>query len=164
MADRLTQLQDCLDQVRFHPFYHHFHPTIPLTPIPTNQLATQFYASLRYLSTHHSSSSTLPPSPHVAPFPATDTNPHQRPDTPTTFAAAQRELATDLVEKVQEIEYLTGTLPGLDKSEESQVRRIRELEQELRMVEEERKAAVGERNECLGVLEEVIARVGRVKD
>ncbi|KAL8889700.1 MAG: hypothetical protein Q9215_003054 [Flavoplaca cf. flavocitrina] len=141
MADRLTQLQDCLDQ-----------------------LATQFYASLRYLSTHHSSSSTLPPSPHVAPFPATNTNPHQRPDTPTTFAAAQRELATDLVEKVQEIEYLTGTLPGLDKSEESQVKKIRELEQELRRVEEERKAAVGERKKCLGVLEEVIGKVGRVKD
>ena len=68
------------------------------------------------------------------------------------------------MEKVQEIEYLTGTLPGLDKSEESQVRKIRELEQELRRVEEERKAAVGERKKCLGVLEEVIGKVGRVKD
>ncbi|KAL8672298.1 MAG: hypothetical protein Q9168_003241, partial [Polycauliona sp. 1 TL-2023] len=126
-------------------------------------LATQFYASLRYLSTHHSSTSTLAPNPHVPPFPATDTNPQQRPDTPTTFASAQRELATDLVEKVKEIEHLTGTLQGSDKSEESQVERIRELEQELSRVEEERKAAVREREECLERLEDVIARVGRVE-
>ncbi|KAL8847505.1 MAG: hypothetical protein Q9221_007460 [Calogaya cf. arnoldii] len=139
MADRLTQLQDCLDH-----------------------LATQFYASLRYLSSHHPSSSTLPPNPHVPPFPATDTNPHQRPDTPTTFAGAQRELASDLVEKVKEIESLTGMLPGLDKSEENQVNRIRELEEVLRTVEDERRAAVSERDECLGRLEEVIGRVGKV--
>lgn len=67
------------------------------------------------------------------------------------------------MEKVKEIEYLTGTLPGLEKSEESQVTRIRELEEELRMVEDERKAAVSEREECLERLEEVIGRVGRVK-
>ncbi|CAL8575847.1 hypothetical protein XPA_001748 [Xanthoria parietina] len=140
MPDRLTQLQDCLEQ-----------------------LATQFYASLRYLSSHHSSSSTLPPNPHVPPFPPSDTNPHQRPDTPTSFAGAQRELASDLVEKVKEIEGLTGMLPGLEKSEESQVARLRELEEELRMAENERKAAVSERAECLERLEGVIGRVGRVK-
>ncbi|KAL9000384.1 MAG: hypothetical protein Q9169_000901 [Polycauliona sp. 2 TL-2023] len=140
MSDPLTQLQDCLDQ-----------------------LATQFYASLRYLSTHHSSVSTLPPNPHIPPFPATDTNPLQRPDTPTTFANAQRELATDLVEKVKEIEQLTGTLPGLGKKEESQVERIRELEEELRRVEDERKGAVREREECLERLEELIGRVAKVE-
>lgn len=68
-----------------------------------------------------------------------------------------------MVEKVKEIEYLTGTLPGLEKSEESQVTRIGKLEEELRMVEDERKAAVSEREECLERLEEVIGRVGRVK-
>ncbi|KAL8779296.1 MAG: hypothetical protein Q9213_007009 [Squamulea squamosa] len=140
MADRLTQLQECLDQ-----------------------LATQFYASLRYLSTHHPTSSTLPQNPHAPPFPATDTDPHQRPNTPTTFAGAQRELATDLVEKVKEIEYLTGMLPGLEKSEESQVNRIRELEEDLRRVEDERRRAVGEKEQWVERIEEAIGRVGRVE-
>ena len=66
------------------------------------------------------------------------------------------------MEKVKEIESLTGMLPGLDKSEENQVNRIRELEEVLRTVEDERRAAVSERDECLGRLEEVIGRVGKV--
>ena len=52
----------------------------------------------------------------------------------------------------------------MNKSEESQVIRIRELEEDLRRVEKERKAALGEREECLALLEELIGKVGRVKD
>ncbi|KAL8682461.1 MAG: hypothetical protein Q9186_001504 [Xanthomendoza sp. 1 TL-2023] len=139
MADILTQLQDCLDQ-----------------------LSTQFYASYRYLTTHHPSLPTLPPNPHNPPFPASDHNPHQRPDTPTTFASAQGELASDLVEKVKEIEFLISQLPGLESSEESQVERIRQLEDELKKVEGERGAAVRKRDEWVEVLEGLISRVGRL--
>lgn len=63
---------------------------------------------------------------------------------------------------MKEIEYLIDMLPGLEKSEESQVKRIRQLEEELRVVEGERKGAVEEREKWLGRLEEVIARVGAV--
>ncbi|KAL8693736.1 MAG: hypothetical protein Q9218_001481 [Villophora microphyllina] len=156
-TDRLTQIQDCLDQ-----------------------LALQFYASLRYLSTHHSTSSFSPPHPQNAQNQAPQNNPdpnsssahpptnsladiapEQRPDTPTTFAAAQQELAHDLILKVKQIEELVGTLPGLERNEEVQRERLKELEQELKMMEEERKGAVGEREKWVGVLEGVISRVGR---
>ncbi|KAL8642610.1 MAG: hypothetical protein Q9228_000703 [Teloschistes exilis] len=170
-TDRLTQLQDCLDQ-----------------------LALQFYASLRYLSTHHPASSfstpqiqnsqnptsqsttqadsTQPPygstdnnvtssSAAAAPPNILDIAPEQRPDTPRTFAAAQQELAHDLILKVKQIEELVGTLPGLERNEEVQRERLKELEQELKMVEEDRRGAVGEREEWLGRLEGVISRVGR---
>ncbi|KAA6410017.1 MAG: Mediator subunit Med21 [Lasallia pustulata] len=106
MADRLTQLQDCFDQ-----------------------LATQFYASLRYISTHHppSTSNNQPAAP-AAPDPnSQDPNP-PRPDSPSTFAAAQRELAHDLVLKEQQNEYLISVLPGIGTSEKEQEERIRVLE------------------------------------
>ncbi|KAL8631362.1 hypothetical protein Q9189_002872 [Teloschistes chrysophthalmus] len=172
-TDRLTQLQDCLDQ-----------------------LALQFYASLRYLSTHHPTSTFSPPQTQNSqnptsqsttqadstqqPYGSTDNNnvnsssaaatappnildiaPEQRPDTPRTFAAAQQELAHDLILKVKQIEELVGTLPGLERNEEVQRERLKELERELEVVEEDRRGAVREREEWLGRLEGVISRVGR---
>lgn len=67
-----------------------------------------------------------------------------RPDSPRTFAARQRELARDLVIKEQQIEYLISVLPGIGSSEAEQEKRIRELERELRGVEEERQRRVKE--------------------
>ncbi|KAL8941564.1 MAG: hypothetical protein Q9216_002154, partial [Gyalolechia sp. 2 TL-2023] len=84
-----------------------------------------------------------------------------RPDSPTTLQAAQKELAADLVLKVKEIEELVGTLPGLDKNEEVQRDRIRELNGELKLAEEERRIAVAEREVWVEKVEGAIARVGR---
>ncbi|GCB18797.1 mediator of RNA polymerase II transcription subunit 21 [Aspergillus awamori] len=177
MADILTQLQTCLDQ-----------------------LATQFYATLCYLTTYHDNIPATPPptstTPSAAPLlakipknastppvpasapraaqsqsqasppPPDTTNPQTggqnadpqqqspdgeglpAPDSPATFAARQRELARDLVIKEQQIEYLISVLPGIDSSEAEQERRIRELEGELRVVEGVRE----ERRRELGVL------------
>ncbi|KAL4941257.1 mediator complex, subunit Med21 [Aspergillus oleicola] len=182
MADILTQLQTCLDQ-----------------------LATQFYATIGYLTTYHDNSPALPPSnptsaPALAKIQKNSSNPPipasaaailnntsqgspsgagtaggggggvtpgpvlntaggagggeteaageeglpPRPDSPRTFAARQRELARDLVIKEQQIEYLISVLPGIGSSEAEQEKRIRELEGELRGVEEERERRVRE--------------------
>ncbi|KAL2851981.1 mediator complex, subunit Med21 [Aspergillus pseudoustus] len=169
MADILTQLQTCLDQ-----------------------LATQFYATIGYLTTYHDNSpATLPETPGAAPALAkiqkNSTNPPipasaaailansqgspsgagagaattpgptmatapgvedpslpPRPDSPRTFAARQRELARDLVIKEQQIEYLVSVLPGIGSSEAEQEGRIRTLEKELRAAEEERAKRVQE--------------------
>ncbi|KAI9672510.1 MAG: RNA polymerase II mediator complex subunit [Caeruleum heppii] len=136
MADRLTQLQDALDD-----------------------LATQFYASIRYLSTHHAPPHPIPvdQNPHVPPPP-----PPPPPDDPRTFAAAQRELARDLVLKEQQIEYLIGVLPGIGTSEKEQTERLRVLERELRDAERERRQAVEERERVVARLDEVIREVRRV--
>lgn len=67
-----------------------------------------------------------------------------RPDSPRTFSARQRELARDLIIKEQQIEYLISVLPGIGSSEAEQEKRIRELERELRGVEEERQRRVKE--------------------
>ncbi|MCJ1402421.1 RNA polymerase II mediator complex subunit [Xylographa trunciseda] len=171
MADRLTQLSDCLDQVHL-PLPRT--TKVPLTP--AIQLSTQFYASLRYITTHHPSPSLPRPSspsntqPPDAPATTTNSSTHdevpgspgQRPDTPDTFAAATRELARDLVLKQKQIEALIGALPGIEKSEEEQKGRIRGLEAELRRMARERVEVVREKEMLVRRVEDVIVKVRRV--
>ncbi|KAI5288656.1 RNA polymerase II mediator complex subunit [Ascosphaera aggregata] len=166
MADVLTQLQACLDQ-----------------------LATQFYASLCYITTYHDHSPAivpdvpsyaprqtkipknpppgvtqvpqplqLPPDEQAAqdrdkaerkakiknaieqgqPIPSEALPTGPQPDPPHLFQRRMRELARDLILKEQQFEYLVGMLPGAERSEDEQVRRIKELGEELRGVEWER--------------------------
>ncbi|CAI7669696.1 unnamed protein product [Penicillium manginii] len=178
MADILTQLQTCLDQ-----------------------LATQFYATLGYLSTYHDNSPAIPPNvPNAAPalskmtknttsppIPASvagagasgpaasppppppqqpgagaglqDPDQPPEPDSARTFASRQRELARDLIIKEQQIEYLISVLPGIGTSEAEQEAKIRELEVQLRDVEGKREAKALELRKLRGKLENVLGAV-----
>lgn len=78
------------------------------------------------------------------------------------FRLGQEELARDLVYKEQQIEYLAGRLPGLENSEQDQERLVRELEEELKVAEVQRKEAVRERDEMLAKLDSVIQSIRRV--
>jgi len=134
MADRLTQLQDAVDQ-----------------------LAHQFVACLYYINQHHDLK-TVNASDKVRDV-ATDTDVEPYPA--ETFKAGQRELAQDLILKEQQIEYLISILPGLDHSEEDQEEKIQRLEEELKAIEEKRKVAVKEKEALLIRLDEVIRNVKR---
>jgi mediator of RNA polymerase II transcription subunit 21 len=139
MADRLTQLQDCLDQ-----------------------FLVQMFATIRYIDTHHSYqhidgqidqfspiTDSLPSQTDATPHtisqqsqptqttePASSSNPH--PDPPSLFTQRLSELAQDLVLKEQQIEALVAALPGMGSSQEAQEARLKELDDELRTVEAER--------------------------
>ncbi|KAG9530962.1 hypothetical protein KCU93_g2140, partial [Aureobasidium melanogenum] len=172
MADRLTQLQDCLDD-----------------------LATQMFASIRYIQTRHQFASIpaqpdmsdptapnapAPLQPNAAPNTLTasaaeqggpdaaalqqqqDPNHTPGPDDPATFQAALRELARDLVLKEQQIEYLISVLPGIGESEANQSQRIQALEKELREADQERKVALAEREAMLDKLGALAAECKRV--
>lgn len=84
------------------------------------------------------------------------------PDAPDDFNAALHELAQSLVLQEQQIEYLINSLPGLGNSEESQTRRMRELEAELRQVEQERARAEEVKERMVDVVGEVLAGIKRV--
>jgi mediator of RNA polymerase II transcription subunit 21 len=84
------------------------------------------------------------------------------PKDPQAFNAALYELARDLVIKEQQIEYLINSLPGLGNSEADQVRRMRELEVELREVEAERAKAEVEREALVEGLSKVIVGIKRM--
>ncbi|KAI1840082.1 hypothetical protein JX265_013004 [Neoarthrinium moseri] len=137
MGDRLTQLQDAVDQ-----------------------LAQQFVASIHYINRHHSLE-TLGPGDQVR---ESNKEPEQNevdPHPADVFKAAQVELAQDLITKEQQIEYLISILPGLDNSEQDQERNIKELEEELKVAEAQRQEAVKERKEIMGRLDTVIRSIRR---
>ena len=77
------------------------------------------------------------------------------------FRADQQQLARDMIEKEQMIEGLITLLPGLKNNEQDQERRIRQLEEELKIAEEERKQAVKGKEEVLARLDTVIRSVKR---
>ncbi|KAI2635222.1 mediator of RNA polymerase II transcription subunit 21 [Xylaria nigripes] len=138
MGDRLTQLQDAVDQ-----------------------LATQFIASINYINEHHNLD-TLGPRDQIVVIPKQEAEQQEvDPHPEDLFRAALVELAQDLITKEQQIELLISILPGLDNSEQDQERNIRELEEELKVAEAQRNEAIKEREETLAKLDSVIRSIRR---
>ncbi|KAI0406143.1 mediator of RNA polymerase II transcription subunit 21 [Xylaria palmicola] len=138
MGDRLTQLQDAVDQ-----------------------LATQFIATTNYINQHHNLE-TLGPRDQIVVIPKQEADQQEvDPHPDDVFRAALVELAQDLITKEQQIELLISILPGLDNSEQDQERNIRELEEELKAAEAQRQEAIKERQETLTKLNSVICSIRR---
>ncbi|KIW02178.1 uncharacterized protein PV09_06341 [Verruconis gallopava] len=151
MADRLTQLQDALDQ-----------------------LFTQMFASITYIDTRHPASTipgqvdqhaaVRPPineSGQDAPAPTVDPDTRHIPEEPRRFHATLQELAQDLVLKQAQIEALIESLPGLGNSQEDQEKRIEELEGELKEVQVLREQARIEKERLLSTVEAKILSARR---
>ncbi|CAK7269202.1 RNA polymerase II mediator complex subunit [Sporothrix epigloea] len=139
-VDSLSQVQDAVDQ-----------------------LAHQFLACLYFLERHHSLEK-LGPNDIVQDQQKSESQPRTLTVEPVPideFRLGQEELARDLVYKEQQIEYLAGRLPGLENSEQDQERLVRELEEELKVAEVQRKEAVRERDEMLAKLDSVIQSIRR---
>lgn len=141
MADRLTQLQDALDQ-----------------------LVNQFIASLFYINKHHS-----PQKLNSTDIVRQENNNEgdqkqsQSQDSlpEDVFRAAQLELAHDLIIKEQQIEALISVLPGLENSERDQEDILRSLDKELKSLESESVKAYTEKQELIKQLDEIITSIKR---
>ncbi|KAI5359013.1 Putative mediator complex, subunit Med21, mediator complex, subunit Med7/Med21 [Septoria linicola] len=171
MADRLTQLQDCLDDLLTHMYAslhytYHRHPygTIPGQPQgPDFRLAgdkedddkedkKEKEKKLQNDAAAAANGEVVKPTEPSTPAP----------ETPAKFNENLRELAQHLVLKEQQIEYIINSLPGIGNSEVDQEKRMRELERELREVEERRERKEREKEELVDLLGEVIGKVKRV--
>ncbi|KAL6860147.1 RNA polymerase II mediator complex subunit [Amphichorda felina] len=137
MGDRLTQLQDAVDQ-----------------------LAQQFVAALHFVHKRHDLE-TLGPNDKIRDV---KQEPDQREVDPLPadeFRAGMSELSRDLITKEQQIEYLISMLPGLENSEQDQERSIKELEENLKTAETQRQEALKERDQILTELDNVIRSIRR---
>ncbi|KAF5612193.1 mediator-RNA polymerase II transcription subunit 21 [Fusarium subglutinans] len=132
MSDRLTQLQDAVDQ-----------------------LATQFVACLHYVNKRHDLETLGPNDKRSMLTFSVDSLP------PDEFRAGMVELSQDLIVKEQQIEVLISCLPGLDNSEMDQERYIKELEEDLKVAEAQRQEAIKEKDQILSELDSVIRSIRR---
>ncbi|KAK4541679.1 hypothetical protein LTR36_007823 [Oleoguttula mirabilis] len=183
MADRLTQLQDALDNqlTMMYAALNYIQTRQPYSdipgqpnlapdpaPIPTPDSVLAPQSAVSQLTNGDASQQqpngpSQPSQQAVVEEPAADGRPRTPPpERPEVFNRAMREMAQGLVLQEQQIEYLINSLPGLGNSEESQVRRMRELEAELREVEAERARAEAEKERMVDMLGEVIGKVKRI--
>lgn len=147
MADRLTQLQVCVDQ-----------------------LVAQFNSTVNYVNTQ-SELGLLDPDPTSvvnlaanAPLPGkkdpdsgTGSAPPQAPAAPAApFNEVINELATDLILKSRQISMLIDLLPGINMLPETQIKLISELVAELETAEAERVQKIREKDNLLRWTEDLI--------
>ncbi|KAK1755759.1 putative mediator of rna polymerase [Echria macrotheca] len=136
MTDRLTQLQEAVDQL-------------------TNQFIACFY----FLERHHDLE-PFGPSDKIP-----DLKPEQQKEVdslpPEVFQAGMLELARDLILKEQQIELLISSLPGLENNEQDQLKMMRDLEEELKVAEAQRLEAIKEKEEVLAKLDQVLRMIRR---
>ncbi|RKF65982.1 Mediator of RNA polymerase II transcription subunit 21, partial [Erysiphe neolycopersici] len=136
MADRLTQLQDALDQVQFRPTSVEKKPQ-KLAPTDIVRQESNNEVDQKQNQSHVDS---LPDD---------------------VFRAAQLELARDLIIKEQQIEALISVLPGLENSEKDQEDTLRQLDAELKGLESKRNQAFIEKQNLIKQLDEIITSIKR---
>lgn len=179
-TDSLTQLQDCFDQLLTQMFAsiryidtHHPYSQIPgqsdqspattaITQPQPPPSQTQTQPQTTTLPIHPSSNALSSDPAQPPPPPPAQTEAEIRFTSHPAFRPTLQELAQDLVLKEQQIEFLIDTLPGIGTSQVSQEARIRELEQELKEVSEERKKWVAVQENLVDRVEGVIKGVRRV--
>ncbi|GMM32805.1 Srb7 protein [Saccharomycopsis crataegensis] len=118
MADRLTQLQICLDQ-----------------------LLEQFCATINYVNTNHD----YEPSDNEEKMADKDANVAD----PKEFKDTMNELSTDIILKTRQIFTIIESLPGIGVSTKDQLDKIESLQNELLLVQKERRKAIKEKNNLL---------------
>jgi len=87
-----------------------------------------------------------------------------QPQDPETFAAAQDELAEDLILKAQQIQRLIAKLPGIDQDESQQAEDIKKLVAEVEEMETARRAKRREMHQLVKRLDAVVGGMSKSID
>ncbi|EME47699.1 hypothetical protein DOTSEDRAFT_123526 [Dothistroma septosporum NZE10] len=156
-ADSLTQLQDCVDT-----------------------MLTMMYANLKYIQDRapYSEIEGQPSQAPQGPITSVDTTMNGDgtafaqngnndsatpvPEGPNKFTHELEDRAKDLVLQQKAMEYIIERLPGLGTSEAEQEKRMRELQVELRQLEQERALKELEKDAMVDLLGEAIGKIQRI--
>lgn len=149
MADRLTQLQVCLDQ-----------------------LVAQFNATINYVNTQSELAPLDPEATSVinqaanAPLPGKKDQENSEANSVPSGSGAQapfevviNELSTDIILKSRQISMIIDSLPGIGTLPETQLKIINDLINELEETEKDRSAKIKEKDELLKWCEDLIVDV-----
>ncbi|SCU98166.1 LADA_0H11012g1_1 [Lachancea dasiensis] len=126
MADRLTQLQICLDQ-----------------------MMEQFCATLNYIDKNHDFEASEAGEDKM-------TDPHATIASKEDFDNTIDELSTDLILKTRQITKLIDSLPGVDVSADEQMHRIEALQNQLVKMEDKKMEATKQKEELLRKVDSMI--------
>ncbi|VVT55317.1 uncharacterized protein SAPINGB_P004536 [Magnusiomyces paraingens] len=116
-----------------------------------DQLLKQYYSALNYINNSNGFE------PLGSEPPASDPQVNSVPK--EKFREDLTELARDIVLKSKQIDLLIDNLPGADSSEDDQMVRLRELENELESVENERQQVLVESSILLAKCDDLIIKV-----
>ncbi|AET38707.1 Srb7p Ecym_3209 [Eremothecium cymbalariae DBVPG len=131
MTDRLTQLQQCLDQIM-----------------------EQFGSAINYVDRNHDFE------PHNE-LEDKHTDPQATIATQEDFDRNIDELTTDMILKTRQIIKLIDSLPGVDVSAEEQLHRIDALQKKLVSVEEAKIEAIKRKDTLMKNVEELIGELAK---
>ncbi|GMM30367.1 Srb7 protein [Martiniozyma asiatica (nom. inval.)] len=129
MADRLSQLQLCIDQ-----------------------LLDILFAGLSYVDSHHEVV------PLEAGDPIMEDPDHKAAD-PEEFTESIQELSRDIIIKVRQVLTIVDTLPGVGVSEAEQMQKLHELKLQLKSAQENKLLAIEEKEQLSVRLNNLILQV-----
>ena len=161
--DILTQLQTCYDQLLTQFFstvsyLSQRHPLIAPDPDPNDPFTNPPSAAAIASQTPNPADPSQSQASSIIPGPEdTERAPYPlRPVSQQTFEDAQKELAEDLVLKGQQIELLISRLPGIGRGEEQQAEEVKVLVEKVREMEKRRKEKRTEMRHYVKRLESVV--------
>ena len=172
MADRLTQLQVCLDQLvaQFNATINYVNTNAEPGLLDENENSVLNLAALAPVPGAQVQAPTSNQSPAQVEEPSSNkpsaansvsNHPTARAQAEANFDNSLNELSTDIILKSRQLSMLIDSLPGIGVLPDHQLKIIEELAQELQSVEEQRTRKIEEKDKLLASVELVIMDVLR---
>lgn len=162
MADRLTQLQVCVDQLveQFNATVNYVNTqSVPALLDEDDPMSPSNIAAAAPLPGAASAAPNVAASSASPALPSETVDMAGTDDQNAAFLNTLNELSTDIILKSRQISMLIDLLPGIGVSPESQIALVDELMLELKQVQDERDVKIKEKDKVLEKCDDLILKV-----